>query len=369
MKRTKILLISDLHLGIERLNSLISADERLSTLKRIFSLAYKHDILIIAGDLIHDETIDSSYYTILREEFLSLTNAGKEIFYTPGPGELMPDGKLNPSISEIGTTLTFSDDNNNTVIKSEKGEIYIYGLQANSINNKWNICRTDQKGFHIGLFHTDFNPQINGAGSSRCIQKDDIKKMNLDFYALGGNHTFKMFRFSNKILGAYPGSAEACTIDECGDRFAISMEIEDNMLHNIKRIAVNTVKILSDEIDCETIINQKTLLEKIKSTYPEQSIVCLNLTGERDFLIEYNFKTELCEYFRGLKISDTSTPSLKIMIEENIQCDSLKGTFFQVLNEQIKDNTSGRFENEILAEIISQKNIQGKSEGAILCDF
>lgn len=369
MDKIKILLISDLHLGLERANSLISGDERICTLKRIISLAHRHDILLIGGDLIHDSRTENRYYKILDEEFSSLLNAGKEIFYTPGYGELTSDGKLNPSISEISTTFTFSDDKNGFMAKSGKGEIYIYGLQSQSQNKNFNISRSGSKGFHIGLFHADFNPQIAGSGNTQCITKDDIKKMNLDFYALGKNHTFKMFRFSNKIVGAYPGSAEPCSIDETGDRFAISMEIEDDILLNIKRIAVNTVKILSDEIDCGTIINQKTLFEKIKSTYPEKSIVSIILSGDRDFQIEDNFKTELSQYFRGLKISDISVPSLKIMIGENIRNESLKGTFFKVLNERIKNPDSDKIKNEILAGLISQKTMTENNEGAILCDF
>jgi DNA repair exonuclease SbcCD nuclease subunit len=369
MEKTKILLISDLHLGMERVNSLISGEERLSTLRRIISLAQKHDILLIAGDLIHDADIDRSYFNIINEEFATLVDAGIEIFYTPGPGELISNGKLNPMVSDISTTYTFSDEKSDLMVKSSKGDIFIYGQQSKSLNKEWNISRSGHKGFHIGLFHSDFNPQVSGNSDTDCIKKDDIKKMNLDFYALGKNHTFKMFRFSNKILGAYPGSAEPCSIDESGDRFAVSMEVEDNVLLNIKRIAVNTGKILSDEIDCGTIINQNTLLDKIKSTYPDKSIVNITLIGERDFLLENNFQAELAEYFRGLKISDTSLPSLKVMIDENINHPSLKGMFFKVLSERLHKTASDKIKNEILAEIISRKNISGKSEGAVLCDF
>lgn len=369
MEKIKILLISDLHLGMEKVNSLISGEERISTFRRIMSLAQKHDILLIAGDLIHCADIENNYYRIMDDEFSSLLDAEKEIFYSPGPGELSQEGRLNPAVSEISTTFTFSDDKNEFMVKSSKGDIYIYGLQSNSKNTEWNITRDEQKGFHIGLFHTDFNPQISGSADTGCIKKDDIKKMNLDFYALGKNHTFKMFRFSNKIIGAYPGSSEPCSIDESGDRFAVSMEIEDNVLLNIKRIAVNTGKILSDEIDCSTVINQNSLLEKIKSTYPDKSIVNITLTGERDFLIENNFKTELSEYFRGLKITDSSLPSLKVMTEESIESDSLKGIFFKELSKRMKSSNNKNIKSEVLAEIISRKNISGKSVGAVLCDF
>jgi len=369
MEKIKILLISDLHLGMEKEYSLISGEERLGTLKRITSLAGKHDILLVAGDLIHEENIDSKYYEFLEKEFSSLLKEGKEIFYTPGPGELNSKNKINPAVSEISTTFTFSDEKNEFMVKSAKGDIYIYGLQSKSSSKEWNITRSEQEGFHIGLFHADFNPQHSGSSDTGAIKKDDIKKMNLDFYALGKNHNFRMFRFANRIIGAYPGSAEPCSINETGDRYAISIDIEDNALSNIKRIAVNTGKILTDEIDCSTIINQNTLFEKIKSTYPYKSIVNIILTGERDFLIENSFNTAFSEHFRGLKITDISLPSLKVMIEENIEGDDLKEIFFQTLNEQIKGTAAEKFKSETIAEIISRKNSKGKREGDILCNF
>ena len=369
MEKLKILLISDLHLGMERTNPLITGEERLSTFRRIISLAHKHDILLIAGNLIHDENIHGSYYGIIKDEFLSLIDAGIEIYYIPGPGELTSNGKLNSALTEIKTTYTFSDEKNDYAVKSSKGYIFIYGLQCNSIYKQWNISRVESGGFHIGLFHADFNPQVNGPSDTGSIKKDDIKKLNLDFYALGKSHTFKMFRFSNKIIGSYPGSCEPCTIDETGDRFAVSMEIEENVLNNIKRIAVNTVKIHSDVIDCSTVINQNSLFEKIKSTYPEKSIVNIILSGERDFMIETDFKTELSEYFRGLKISDTSSPSLKVMAEESAKSTTLKGVFFQILNKQMKESAAEKIKSEVIADIISKKSITGKSEGAVLCDF
>lgn len=369
MDKIKILLISDLHLGIERINPLITEEERSGTFKKIISLSQKHDMLLIAGDLIHDHNVETRYYDILNREFTSLLNSGTEIYYTPGPGELMPDGTINPAVSGLNITHLFSDDNDAHMVKSSRGDVYIYGRQCGSSDKGWDITRMNGTGFHIGLFHADFNPQISGSPDRKCIKKDDIKNMNLDFYALGKNHTFKMFRFSSKILGAYPGSAEPCSIDETGDRFAVSMEVENNTLGTIKRIAVNTGKILSDEIDCSSIINYNALIDRIKSTYPDKSIVNLTLTGDRDFLLEDNLKNGLSGYFRRLKITDSSLPSLKIMIDENTKDNSLLDVFFKELNKSIVDSNNSSIKSEILAEIISRKETDGKNGGMVLCDF
>ncbi|MCL1865487.1 MAG: metallophosphoesterase [Spirochaetes bacterium] len=368
MEKIKILLISDLHLGMEHVNPIVSKEERLNTFDKIISIANDHDIILIAGDLINDENIDSTYFDILNEKFLSLINSGKEIFYTPGDGELTSQDNINPSILKLNTTFTFSDDKG-SMIKSSKGDIFIYGLWSKNPSNEWDIVRSNDNGFHIGLFYADFNPQINNFPDKFSIKKDNIKKMNLDFYALGKNHIFKMFKFYNKIIGAYPGSSESCSIDESGDRFVISMELEDRELQNIRRIAVNSSKVLSDEIDCGYIFNQADLLEKIKSSYSADSIIHITLSGDRDFMIESNFITEISEFFRDAKITDISIPSLNAMIEENIGNDSLKGIFFQILNEKIDKSASNKADNEILAEIIFQESRNSKSEGVVLCDF
>lgn len=369
MDTIKILLISDLHLGVEHINPLVSRDERLNTLGRIISLARKHDILLIAGDLINDENIDPNYYTILNNEFSSLIDENIEIYFTPGYGEMTAEGDINPSILSLNTTFTFSDNKDENMIRSSRGDIYIYGQQYCSSKENWSIKRKEQKGFHLGLFYADFSPQANGNPETSSIKKDDIKKMNLDFYALGKNHAFKLFRMANKILGAYAGSAEPCSMDETGDRFVISIELEGDTLKNIKRIAANTGKILSGEIDCSALINQSSLYEKIRSSYPEKSIVKIVLTGERDFPMSNSISDELSGYFRGLKIFNRSIPTLKIMVEENSESNTLTGIFFSTLNEEIEKNPANRYKSDIIAGIIFNKSLEGENGGSVICDF
>ena len=306
MEKTKILLISDLHLGMENADPIISGEERLETFDKIIGIAAEHDIILIAGDLINDENIDSKYFDILNEKFLSLINSGKEIFYTPGSGELSSQDSINEKILGLNTTFTFSDDKS-AMIKSSKGDIFIYGLWCKNPSDEWDIVRSENDGFHIGLLYADFNPQKNNSPDKMSIRRDNIKKMNLDFYALGKNHTFKMFKLYNKIIGAYPGSSDICSIDETGSRFVISMEVEDNELLSIKKIIVKSAKILK---------------------------------------------------------TDVSVPSLKIMIENNINDDSLKGVFFQILNEKISD-ASNQVDNDLLAGIIFSRD-RNKGEGVVL---
>jgi predicted phosphodiesterase len=365
MAKIKILLISDLHLGLERINPWISAEERLSTFRNIISLAREHDILMVAGDLINDSAIDSSYYDLIEKEFSSLLSDGKEIYYCTGAGELTGEGFLDPLIRRISTTFTFSDTSSNYVYKSSFGELFIYGLQNTGINDKWDIARKTPEGFHIGLFYADFSPQLAGAPDIRCIKKDDMKKMNLDFFALGKSHTFKMFKSSSKILGACPGSAEPCSMNEYGDRYAVSLEVEDGELRSIKRIAVNTVKIMNEEIDCRIFSGQQELVEKIKSTWAAGSLININLAGERNFLINDNFRMELVNFFRKIVITDCSVPSLEVLIDENRGSDSLKGFFYRNLKEQIP---GGKMDSRLLASIILKKNIKNKTECAIICD-
>ena len=369
MEKSKILLVSDLHLGMENNNFLISGEERLTTFRNVIELAKKHDILLIAGDLIHNEYIDLSYYEVIKKEFCSLLDEGKEIFYAPGSGELTGNGSLNPLVEDIGVTYIFSDKNKSRFYKSSAGELFIYGLQNINVSNKCDVVRVEPGGFHIGLFYADFNPQITGLPETGCIKKEDMKKMNLDFFALGKSHFFRMFRSSNRILGVYPGSAEPCSIDEYGERYAVSMEIEGNELVCVKRIAINTVKILLDEIDCGAIENESELADRIKFSFPEGSLVNIHLTGERDFLIEGNLGTALSGYFRNLKVTDRSVPTLKVMMEENISPDSLNGIFYRLLKEEMDSGMMNKLNSRLLADIIIQGYGKRKQAGDVICDF
>lgn len=84
MKSIKLLLTSDLHLGIDRDKSLNIGNERIETFRRIMIQAARHDILLIAGDFFDSGISVPDFHEYAAPEITNLLESGTEIFYTRG---------------------------------------------------------------------------------------------------------------------------------------------------------------------------------------------------------------------------------------------------------------------------------------------
>ncbi len=366
MDTVKILLTSDLHLGIERINPLISRDERFNTFKNIASIAAEHDIFLMAGDILNAGLIDKSYFDTINNEIADITEKGTEVFFTPGSGETADQGSFSGRIADLNTTFTFSCSNKERMIKSAKGDIYIYGIHTDNSGTASDIKRSEKSGFHIGLFYADFSPQSTDKGGAGFLGKSEIKRMNLDFFALGRNHGFRLFRFSERILGAYPGSPEPCSLDECGERFVISLEIEDNKISSFKRIPVNTVTVYSRKIDCTPLSSEDELVKSLKNAGERDTMNRIELCGSREFIIGKSLREELTGYYRGLKIIDRTDIPQKVFMEESSFADSFRGMFFRNFSEFIKINPHYNPDYTLVKKLLSDT---GNDTGGILfCD-
>ncbi len=366
MEPVKILITSDLHLGMERVNPLISREERFKVLENIISLSKDHDILLMAGDIINFSFIDDNYFDDINREFSRAADYETEIYLTPGSGETEVNEALSKNITELKTKYTFYDAKKETVIKSEKGEIFIYGLHNVDSEPLPAIRRIEKKGFHIGLFHADFTPHGSENNIKGCIGKKEIKNMELDFFALGKFHNFRLFRFSERILGAYPGSPVPCSIDETGERYVISLEIEDNRIVSFRRITVNCATVSNQEIDCSDIKSERELINTIKGAGARESMNRIELHGKRDFSIGSALNKEVTGHFRGLKIIDMTKPSSEVFIDEASAGNNLKSLFFRNLSLMLDKNPEINLDYDLMINLFS---VYDPDKGGILfCD-
>jgi hypothetical protein len=275
-------------------------------------------------------------------------------------------GTFYGKISDLQTTFTFSNDSTKDMIKSDKGDIFIYGIPETGPDFTSDITRREKNGFHLGLFYADFSPQSAEKGETLFIGKKEIKQMNLDFFALGRNHNFRLFRFSERILGAYPGSPEPCSLDECGERFVISLEVDGNKITSFRRIPVNTITINSHEIDCTSFITEKELIKAIKDSGTRDTMNRIELRGSRNFATGRALKEELTGYYRGLKVIDKTDIPWKVFMDESSMASGLKGMFFRNLAEAVRTNSSHNPDYNLVKKIFSDS---GNNAGGILfCD-
>lgn len=334
MREIKILLTSDMHLGKEFCLPDESKTSKYDTLNKIANLAISHDILLIAGDFINVHDLDNESSEIISGIFSDISNSGTEIFYTPGPVELNDENNIHEKILNLDKNIVFfQDEIQDKCHKSKHGDIYIHGIQAKSNYEASDILKKKENAFNLGLFHINFRPKLSQKNIPECLSRDDLKKMNFDFYALGMNHTFKMFRSMNNIIGAYPGSPEPCCFDESGDKFVISMTLNENSLEKTKRIAVNSNRINNASLNCQDFKDSSELIKMIEDAIVDNFVNIITLTGSRSMTIKETLEDYISKTDKKIKIKDNSIPSLEFQIEH---LENENSSFYNILLNKIE---------------------------------
>jgi DNA repair protein SbcD/Mre11 len=334
----KILLTSDIHLGAESSSIPIRTSDRLMTLKKITTLAKDHDLLLIAGDLFDSHTPDATLVADVSRLFTYLKKQDTTILLSPGEHEC-ESASLPPFFKELDAHRVFesASDAPYEFIK-ETQKIFIYGAPAYVHTDLSKVGKIKKEGFHIGLFHTDIGNSRNAGDSSSSLTISDMKSLELDFYALGHNHFFKLYKYQNEIIGAYPGSPEASDASECGDRYVLSLTVSGDEITQIKRLTVNSVTILSSDFDCSqnSAFQLTELLEKNASP---KTAYTLTLTGMRAYPIPWERIKAYSERYYRLDVLDESELSLLELIDDYSSENSMRGDYFKILKEHISNGT------------------------------
>jgi len=334
----KILFMSDIHLGIRNNDIHIPDYARVNTFKRIAAIARGHDLLLIGGDLIDGGSIGNDIIDLIKNEFRGLRSAGTEIVYTPGSGELNNKDTVMPVVLDFNASCLFSSTATPAPYLYMKNgqKVYVYGLSGSMGCDISKIKKISEEGFHIGLFHVDFDfdNEKNDYLVYR-LQKNDIKALGLDFYAFGFCHSFKMFKIMDRIIGVCPGTPEATTFDEMGDRYVISIVIKENRLYQIKRLTVNSMKLYRNLVDCSDLVTMGPIKELLENNKSKKTIQQIIMTGKRDFVLrQYELQKYKSELFR-LDLVDRSEPTIDSLIEEYQYENTLRGEFYKIIKEQI----------------------------------
>ncbi len=337
----KLLFTSDIHLGIDSEKLKISNDERMNTFRRIVSIAREFDILMIAGDLFHTVDIDRKVFRELERELKYLQESGTEVLFSPGAGDLDKSGKVADEIKNLSFSHLFSGDEKDMSYGFSKGDqlLTVHGYPASAEYDLSSIRCIKSGGINIGLFYAGFSSKNgNSEVSPRTIQREDIKSMGLDFYAMGNNHNFRIFKVMDRIIGVHPGTPEPVSIEETGERYIISIYAKENRIENIRRLSINSIKIQEMKIDCSETGSFEQVLEKIEENASGKIILRLQLNGIRTFKIDTDEIEKYRELYLDLIIEDSSVPSFGIFLEEYTGEESIRGEFSRVLNRKIEKN-------------------------------
>ncbi|MDR3237672.1 MAG: metallophosphoesterase [Spirochaetia bacterium] len=329
----KILITSDIHLGAGG-ETIVPEAERIETFKQIAGLACEHDLMLIAGDLIDSGDVSDEIKDIIKEEFRKIREAGTEIVYTPGISEQSKVGGIYDFIGDFGATHIFNRRKISAPysLTADGQRLHIYGAVSSPHFNITNVKRRDEQGFHIGLFHSDFDFKKNKPG---------IRIMELDFYALGYGHSCKIFKVLDRVIGVKPGSPVAITEKETGERYVLSVTVAGDAVSEIKHIPVNTVSVSAAKIDCGDYADSNALRDALMDKASDKTILVLSIEGEHSFTLSSVLES-LKEHFFDLRVTDNSIPSADFLITSYAEENSIRGEFFRILQEKLSEKQTDK---------------------------
>jgi len=351
----KVLLTSDLHLGIQQSDLPIRTAERIITLKKIIALAKEHDLLLIAGDLFHSESPDEEIIAEVTRLFAYLKKQGTTIVFSPGEHEC-GSGKIPDFFQTLGSDKIFDKISVEPFeYRKEAETIFIYGAPASHNADLSKIGKISDYGFHIGLFHADLEHE-----DDTRLSVQDLKSFDLDFYALGHNHFFKLYKYQNEIIGAYPGSPEASQESECGDRYVLSLTVDKGEITQIKRLTVNSITVITHEFNCTTQ-HPDELLTFIKKNRSARNLAIITLIGDRAFPIPWEKINEMSPAYYHFEINDRSGRALEVLVTDFASENSLRGDYFAILGEKMRNGLPESVDERQLSKILTLVTKEGSA--------
>lgn len=355
----KVLLTSDFHLGAENEGSPVPDPVRIGTFRKVCALAKEHQVLMVAGDLFHRHNVSRREIELVAEEFKALRESGVSILCLPGECECLEDGAPAPWLAQINATHVFTTDQP-YICEHQSQRLFVYGVPACPEEPSTFPRRRETDGFHMGLFHTGFD--INDQGKGRggfALNKTHLKAMNLDFYAMGHQHQFRIYKSKNRIIAAYPGSPEALSRDETGDRYALSITIENDEIQQIKRLTVNSLRIADIKVLCDEISSPAQIEDILETEKSPRTVLFLTLTGERGFTLHAEDLARHSGNYFALHIEDNSVPTLESLIKEYAGENSLRGEFYSCLKEMAREGFPPGTDERAMVRILDPGSRKG----------
>ncbi len=357
----KILLTADIHLGGDSYP--LPASVRISTFKKITSLAREHDLLLIAGDLLDSPHVSGDTIEMISNEFQAVRAGGTEIVLSPGNGEVHPNGVVADVLPKLGCSAVFDNSfySEPFRFKNNGQEVYVYGKPAPVAFETLKVYRETEGDFHIGLYYLDFSLEKN---------RSLISGSTIDFFAMGSMHSFRMFKVHSRIIGVYPGSPEAMDLTEEGERYVVSMKVDENEIQSIKRLSVNSIRLKNETVDCSTYGEIDTLVDDFSSKASRRDLLKLVLEGDRDFPLSGNILEKLKKSYYDILIEDRTLPTLSSYYEEYCDEESIRGETFRILKERLKnrgtDDEVSPHEIRMILKKLMENGIDAAEEW--LCD-
>ena len=181
--------------------------------------------------------------------------------------------------------------------------------------------------YALGVFHGD--PQVRNSPYNP-ITVDQVRDSGLDYLALGHIHQAGSFR-SGATLCAWPGCPMGRGYDECGEKGALLVTLEETAQCRFLPLALPTFHNLTISVEN----NPHRALEAILPPAATEDYFRITLTGEWELPSTEALKQHFAQYCH-LELVDRTTPPVDLW--SHTGDDTLEGIYFRLLQQRLKDD-------------------------------
>ncbi len=215
------------------------------------ALEEKVDSVLIAGDIFDGADRSLQAQLKFRRGLAELSQAGIPSFIVHGNHD--PSKSWSHTLDWPKGTTIFAGNKVQRFPVRKDGEIlaWIYGISYPQKEVNENLAlkfkKDQEQGFAVGLLHTNVGKQPGHDNYAPCSLQDLISR-NLDYWALGHIHEFKILREDNPCI-VYSGNTQARHLKEAGPKGCCLVTLNSNAPANIRFVATDVVSYRSTILD------------------------------------------------------------------------------------------------------------------------
>lgn len=367
MNKIKILQFSDMHFdtpfsGLSKVEREIRREELRETFESIISLVKKSEIniILIPGDLFDNARVSKNTLALIIEKLGEVPAI--KVFIAPGNHDPYNEKSYYGMVKWPKNVYIFKGEMEEVIIKDLNLRIYGAAFEKEHIKDSLLSGFKAKKDelINIMVIHGDLLSNVT-TSIYNPIFEDDIANSQLDYIALGHQHSVKFGKCGDVFYG-YSGIPEGRGFNETGEKGVLIVEAsKEGCMGNFINICKR--RYLAFEINVDDINGYQGIVDKILNEISfdirKRDIIRIVLKGSilNDFYLNIEvLKIKIREEFHYVEIIDeTVVQSLK-----NYHENSLKENIIKSLEEKINNSSAEEKEIYNLALKLSLRAICGE---------
>lgn len=304
------------------------------------------DLVLLAGDLFDGTASRESIDALKR----GLARCTVPVFIAPGNHDYICSG--SPWLEEVwpDNVHIFTGGLESFCMDSLDCRIWGSAFRSMDCPPLLKDFRADcRERYTLALFHGD---PVNTASPYNPITAAQVKASSVDYLALGHIHKAGSFRSGNTLCG-WPGCPMGRGWDETGEKGVYLVDVDENAAR-IREVSLSLPCFREVTVDISG--GAEEALQAVLPPVRTEDLYTVVLTGTGNADIPTLLQS--FPHIPNLKLSDRTEAPLDIWGSESR--DTLEGTYFRMLKEQLAGADPETARRITLAAEISRRLIEGR---------